>query len=128
MTATLVHDGAAWVELSELPLSSRVDRGYRALEHGGIDEWLPPRGPRHMSDDGREQLGADGIGGFIPMPDAETERALVHDDDFMLCGGAIIEVVDGEAVAMDQAKLERMRRRLTTLRAHQIQPDFDQRG
>ena len=60
-------------------------------------------------------LGLDGTDGHT---------RLTRGDDFMLCGGAIIEVVDGEAVSMDQGRLERMRRRLTTLRRHQLAEDF----
>lgn len=123
MIADLVWDGAAFVVAEELMHTSGLDVGYARVPDG-LDPWLPPRGPRHMSDDGREQRGADGIGGFIPMPSKEEERALEHDDDFMLCGGAIIEVVDGEAVRMEPAQLDRMRRRLSTLRRHQLAEDF----
>jgi len=125
--AELVWDGAAFVEVSELMHSSGLDVGYARVPDG-LDPWLPPRGPRHLSEDGREQRGADGIGGFIPMPSREEEAALVHDDDFMLCGGAIIEVIEGEAVPIDPRKLERMRRRLSTLRRHQLAEDFAEKG
>ncbi len=123
MIADLVWDGAAFVVPEELMHSSGLDVGYARVPDG-LDPWLPPRGPRHLSEDGREQRGADGIGGFIPMPSKEEERALEHDDDSMLCGGAIIEVVDGEAVRMEPAQLDRMRRRLSTLRRHQLAEDF----
>ena len=121
--ADLVHDGVAWVETSELTLSSRRDRGYAPIPVG-LDEWRPATfGPDHMPSD-LEQVGSDGLGGWVPMPSAEECRALEHDDDFMLSGGAFVEVIVGEAVPMDPAKIDRMRRRLDTLRRHELAPDF----
>lgn len=129
--ATLTWDGAAWLEESELPFSSRVDRGFAPIEFdadlGGLDPWRPPHGgPRHLSDDGAEQYGQDGIGGWVPMPSAEEERAAAHDDDFMLAGGALRYVPPGasESVAMDPKQVDRMRRRLETLRRHELADDF----
>lgn len=121
----LAHDGVAWLETSELELelSSGRDLGYAPVPVG-LDQWQPQTfGPDHLDGD-LEQFGSDGIGGWVPMPSLAECQALEHDDDFMLSGGALVEVIDGEPVAMDPAQVDRMRRRLKTLRAHEIADDF----
>lgn len=124
-----VWDGAAWVDAVELPYSSRVDRGFAPIvldKLNPIDLWQPATfGPAHMPGDD-EQVGSDGLGGWAPIPSAEEERAMAHDDDFMLHGGALRIVHPGasESEPMDPEQVDRMRRRLETLRRHQLAEDF----